>query len=74
MLYIHIVVLESSILQNSSAEAEVMAIKQIDFRSPVILYYGSFQGDTSVVVLFDLCLGVKKFLTFGALCLFSYFC
>ena len=27
--------------------------------SPVILYYGSFQGDTSVVVLLVLCFGVE---------------
>ena len=29
------------------------------FKTPVTLYYGSFQGDTSVVVLFVLCFGVK---------------
>ena len=33
-----------------------------DFSPPVILYCGSFQCDTSVVVLFVLCLGVKTFL------------
>ena len=31
---------------------------KIDLSPPVILYYGSFQGDTSVVVLIVLCLGV----------------
>ena len=30
-------------------------------KTPVILYYGSFKGDTSVVVLFVLCLGVSVF-------------
>ena len=29
-----------------------------DLSRPVILYYRSFQGDTSVVVLIVLCLGV----------------
>ena len=32
---------------------------KIDLGPPVILYYLSFQGDTSVVVLFVLCLGVE---------------
>ena len=31
---------------------------KIDLSPPVILYILSFQGDTSVVVLFILCLGV----------------
>ena len=35
---------------------------KIDLSPPVILYYYSFQGDTSVVVLFVLCLGVYFFL------------
>ena len=39
----------------------------------MFLYYLWFQGDTSVVVLFVLCLGVKKILAVGALCMFSYF-
>ena len=35
---------------------------KIDLSPQVILYYWSFQGDTSVVVLIVLCLGVYMFL------------
>ena len=45
---------------------------KIDLSPPVILHYGSFQGDTYVVVLFVLCLGVY-FCAVDALCTFSYF-
>ena len=34
---------------------------KIDLSPPVILYYLSFQGDISLVVLVVLCLGVKIF-------------
>ena len=45
---------------------------KIDLSLSVILYYWSFQGDTSVVVLFVLFLGV--FLcAVCALCILSYF-
>ena len=46
---------------------------KIDLSPPVILYVGSFQGDTSVVVLNVLRLGVKTFCAVSALCIFSYF-
>ena len=40
---------------------------------PVTFCYRSFQGDTSVVVIFVLCLCVLIFCVVGALCMFSYF-
>ena len=32
------------------------------YKHPVVLYYLSFQGDTYVVVLFDLCFGVYLYI------------
>ena len=48
---------------------------KIDSSPPVILYYCSFQGDTSVVVLsvLHVCLSVLNFCAVGALCMSSYF-
>ena len=40
---------------------------KIDLSPPVTLYYCSFQGDNSVVVL---CLGVKTFCAVCGLCMF----
>ena len=39
---------------------------------PVILYYISFQGDTSVAVLIVLCLGVEVFCYLHLMCVFIF--
>ena len=46
---------------------------KIDLSPTVILSYRSLKGDTSVVVLIVLCLGVQTFCAVCALCMFSYF-
>ena len=45
---------------------------KIDLSPPVILYYRSFRGDTSVVVLTVLCLGVKIFVLFAPINIFIF--
>ena len=53
-------------------EGEVRALKN-RFKLPVIVYYWSFQGDTSVVVTFVLCFGVEFLWCLNFICVFIFY-